>query len=91
MLYTSDGKFEIDNNLVENSVRPVALGRKNYLFAGSHEAARNAGMMYSFFTCCKRNNVNPFNWLKDVLQRIPEQSIQNLDMLLPDQWIDASV
>ena len=91
VLYTSDGKFEIDNNLVENSVRPVALGRKNYLFAGSHEAARNAGMMYSFFTCCKRNNVNPFNWLKDVLQRIPEQSIQNLDMLLPDQWIDASV
>lgn len=89
LVYTSDGKFEIDNNLVENSVRPVALGRKNYLFAGSHEAAQNAAMMYSFFTSCRRNEVNPFNWLKDVLQRIPDHSIKKLEELLPDQWVAA--
>lgn len=89
-VYITDGKFEIDNNLVENSVRPVALGRKNYLFAGSHEAAQNAAMMYSFFTSCRRNEVNPFEWLKNVLERIPEQSIRRLDELLTGTWTCAS-
>jgi hypothetical protein len=46
--YTSDGRFEIDNNLIENAIRPVALGRKNDLFAGSHEGARRAALIYSF-------------------------------------------
>ena len=81
--YTEDGRYEIDNNLVENSIRPVALGRKNYLFAGSHEGAKRAAMMYSFLGTCKRNNVEPFAWLKDVLTRIPDWSIQRLDELLP--------
>jgi len=81
--YTQDGRYEIDNNLVENSIRPVALGRKNYMFAGSHEGAKHAAMMYSFLGTCKRNNVEPFAWLKDVLTRIPDWSIQRLDELLP--------
>jgi len=81
--YTEDGRYEIDNNLVENSIRPVALGRKNYLFAGSHEGAKRAAMMYSFLGTCKRNNVEPFAWLRDVLTRIPDWSIQRLDELLP--------
>jgi hypothetical protein len=61
----------------------VALGRKNYLFAGSHEGAKRAAMMYSFLGTCKKNNVEPFAWLKDVLTRIPDWSIQRLDELLP--------
>jgi transposase len=81
--YIENGQVEIDNNLIENSIRPVALGRKNYLFAGSHEAARQAAMIYSFMGTCKINNVEPFGWLRDVLQRIPDQSIQKLDELLP--------
>jgi len=81
--YTEDGQWEIDNNKIENSIRPVALGRKNYLFAGSHEAARNAAMIYSFLGTCKINNVEPYAWLKDVLTRIPDQSIQQLEELLP--------
>jgi hypothetical protein len=81
--YIDDGKWEIDNNLVENSIRPVALGRKNYLFAGSHEAAKQAAMIYSFLGTCKLNNVEPFQWLKETLSRIPDQSIQKLDELLP--------
>jgi transposase len=81
--YIEDGRYEIDNNLVENSIRPVALGRKNYLFAGSHEGAKRAAMMYSFLGTCKKNNVEPFAWLKDVLTRIPDWSIQHLDELLP--------
>lgn len=81
--YTEDGRWEIDNNIIENSLRPVTLGRKNYMFAGSHEGARNAAMIYSFLGTCKINNVEPFAWLKDVLTRIPDHSIQRLEELLP--------
>jgi transposase len=81
--YIDSGQVEIDNNLIENSIRPVALGRKNYLFAGSHEAAQQAAMIYSFLGTCKINNVEPYSWLKETLNRIPDQSIQKLDELLP--------
>ena len=81
--YVDNGKVEIDNNLIENSIRPVALGRKNYLFAGSHEAAQQAAMIYSFLGTCKINNVEPLGWLRDVLQRIQDHSIQKFDELLP--------
>ncbi len=81
--YTQDGSWEIDNNPVENSIRPVALGRKNYMFAGSHEGAMRAAMMYSFLGTCKINDVEPVAWLKDVLTRISDHSIQKLEELLP--------
>ena len=81
--YIDDGCWEIDNNGVENSIRPVALGRKNYMFSGSHEAARYAAMMYSFLGTCKINNVEPFSWLRDVLTRIQDHSINKLEELLP--------
>jgi len=81
--YIDNGQVEIDNNLIENSIRPVALGRKNYMFAGSHEAAQQAAMIYSFLGTCKINDVEPLGWLKGVLQRIQDHSIQKLDELLP--------
>lgn len=81
--YTDDGKYEIDNNLVENTIRPIALGRKNYLFAGSHEAAQRAAIMYSLFASCKVNNINPQAWLHEVLDLIPTYSVNNLHELLP--------
>ena len=81
--YIDNGQVEIDNNLIENSIRPVAIGRKNYLFAGSHEAAQQAAIIYSFLGTCKINNIEPYGWLKNTLQRIPDQSIQKLDELLP--------
>ena len=62
------------------------LGRKNYLFAGSHEGAQRAAMFYSFFGTCKRNNINPFEWLRDVLERIPTHKTKKLDELLPQNW-----
>jgi len=86
LAYLYDGYLEIDNNLVENAIRPNALGRKNYLFAGSHEGAQRAAMFYSFFGTCKRNNINPFEWLKDVLERIPTHKANKLDELLPQNW-----
>ena len=61
MLYATDGKLNIDNNPVENQVRPVAIGRKNYLFAGSHEAAKRSAMLYSLMGTCKLHGINPFH------------------------------
>jgi len=83
MNYLKDGSLEIDNNLAENAIRPIALGRKNYLFAGSARGAERAAMFYSFFGTCKKNDVNPFNWLKKVLEIIPEHKVNKLHELLP--------
>ena len=84
--YLEDGRIEIDNNLIENAIRPLALGRKNYLFAGSHAGAERVAMMYSFFASCKVHEVNPWEWLKDVLERIGDHSVNQLEELLPHQW-----
>ena len=86
MRYTEDGRFEIDNNLVENSIRPVALGRKNYLFAGSHKGAYRAAIIYSFLGTCKQNGVDPFRWLRNVFTRLPDQPVTRLEELLPQNW-----
>lgn len=83
--YVEDGRFYIDNNLVENSIRPVALGRKNYLFAGSHNAAQKAAVMYSLLAMCKIADVEPFQWLKSTLEQLPEYSAKDLHKLLPGQ------
>jgi len=83
MAYLKDGHLEIDNNLVENSIRPTAIGRKNYLFAGSHNGAKKAAMFYSFFGTCKLNDVNPYKWLKKVLEIINEYPANKLSDLLP--------
>ena len=89
MNYLKDGYLEIDNNLVENAIRPTALGRRNYLFAGSHAGAQSAAMFYSFFATCKHNNVDPFIWLKKVLEIIPDYPANKLSDLLP-QNLDLS-
>lgn len=86
MVYASDGKLNIDNNPVENSIRPVAIGRKNYLFAGSHDAAARSAMLYSLMGTCKLHSINPFIWLRDVLQRINNHPINKIAELLPHNW-----
>jgi transposase len=84
--YTDDGRLNIDNNPVENSIRPVALGRKNYLFAGSHEAAKRSGMLYSLLGTCKMHGIEPYSWLKDVLQTIADHPINKISELFPHRW-----
>ena len=86
MMYTTDGKLNIDNNPVENAIRPVAIGRKNYLFAGSHEAAERSAMLYSLMGTCKLHGINPSVYLKDVLQRISNHPINQITRLLPQNW-----
>ncbi|NBC24890.1 MAG: IS66 family transposase, partial [Bacteroidetes bacterium] len=84
--YLEDGRIQIDNNLIENAIRPLALGRKNYLFAGSHMGAQRAAMMYSFFATCKTMDINPFDWLKDTLEKIPSTKMTELENLLPHNY-----
>jgi len=83
--YIEDGRFHIDNNLIENSIRPVALGRKNYLFAGSHQAAQHAAIIYSILGTCKINGVEPFSYLSKILVAIPDHKANQLHTLLPGQ------
>lgn len=85
-IYTTHGMLCIDNNPVENSIRPVAIGRKNYLFAGSHHAAQESAMIYSLLGTCKLHNINPWEWLKDILTRLPDYPINRIKELLPHNW-----
>ncbi len=68
--YHLDGRVKIDNNLAENAIRPIALGRKNWLFCGNHEAAENAAIIYSLMGCCKASGVNFREWLIFFLENI---------------------
>jgi transposase len=83
MSYLENGHYQIDNNAIENKIRPVAIGRKNYLFAGSHNGAQRAAMFYTFFACCKLNNVNPEKWLNKVLGVIADYPCNKLQDLFP--------
>ena len=82
--YLHNGNLNIDNNLIENAIRPVALGRKNYLFAGSHNGAKRSAMFYSFLACCKLNEINPQKWLQYVLENIADYKVNKLHELLPN-------
>ncbi len=84
--YAQHGQIEIDNNLVENAIRPLAIGRKNYMFAGSHDAAEMTAAFYSFMATCKKNGVNELDWLTDVLARTQTIKHKDLYQLLPNNW-----
>lgn len=88
-VYADHAQLNIDNNLVENAIRPSVIGRKNYLFSGSHDGAYNSAMFYSFVGSCKINGINPEEWLADVLERLPETKSSQLYTLLPNHWVKA--
>lgn len=78
-----DGRIELDNNGIKNQVRPLALGRKNYLFCGSHRSAENAAVLYSLLATSKARKVNPRDWLQTTLDRILSHPINRIEELLP--------
>ena len=88
-LYVTDGRYKIDDNMVENSIRPLAIGRKNYLFCGDDDAAQRAAVVYSLLATCKARGVDERIWLEDVLRRIPEYELGKKDFadLLPGNWM----
>ena len=79
-----------DTNLIENMIRPMALWLNNYIFACSHDAARNAAIVYSLLTTCKLNEVNGYDWLKYVLTRQPIFPSSWINELLPQNWMVRS-
>ena len=84
--YLEDGDLPIDNNHIENRIRPVALGRSNWLFAGSLRAGQRAAAIMSLIQSAKLNGHDPFGYLKDVLQRLPTQPASRIEELLPHRW-----
>ena len=89
MRYLEDGRLLLDNNLAENEIRPITLGRKNYLFCGNHEAAQNMAIVCSLLATCRNHDVNPRDYLNDVISQMPyhtKASYEELLQLLPHKW-----
>jgi hypothetical protein len=87
--YCEDGDLNIDNNIAERTVKICAIGRKNWLFVASEAGGRRAAILFSFTASCKANQVEPFAYLRDVLERLPTHPADALDELLPDRWLQA--
>jgi transposase len=85
--YLDDGHYPIDNNAIENAIRPIALGRKNWLFAGSETAGRRAAAIMSLLATAKANGHCPHAWLTDVLTRLPTTLDKHIGELLPHRWV----
>ena len=84
--FVDDGRLEMTNNAAERAIRPLALGRKNYLFAGSDEGGRRAAIMYTLIETARLNDVDPEAWLADVIARIADHPINRVGELLPWNW-----
>ncbi len=87
--YLRDGRLEIDNNLTENAIRPSAVGKKNWLFIGHPEAGWRSAVIYSIIVSCRRRNIEPWEYLKDVFTRLPAMKQSELPTLLPAHWKPA--
>ena len=89
--YVESGELSIDNNPAERAMRPVAIGRKNWLFVGSPAAGGRAAILMSLIASCKRNGVEPWAYVKDVLGRLAvEPPPAGLQQLLPDVWLSKN-
>lgn len=86
MIYLHHANLEIDTNLIENNVRGLALGRRNWLFAGSGRGAQRNALMYSLVACCQENNIDPYQYLVDIITRIGDHKISEVKDLLPHNW-----
>ncbi len=85
-VYVTDGDLEIDNNAAERALRRIAIGRANWTFVGSDTGGKTAMVLFSFIATCERHEVNPFEYLRDVLERIAAHPQSRLAELLPDHW-----
>ena len=81
--YAQTGNLPIDNNPVENAIRPIAIGKKNWLFADSERAGKRATAIQSLFATAKLNGIEPAAWLKDTLEKLPVWTMRRIDELLP--------
>lgn len=87
--YVADGALEIDNNLIENAIRPSALGKKNWLFIGHPSAGERSAILYTLLGSCRRHGLNPFDYLKDLFTRLPAAKITEIKQFTPAAWAKA--
>ena len=87
--YLGDGRLPPDNNWIENRIRPIAIGRSNWLFAGSLRAGQRAAAIMSLIGSAKMNGLDPYAYLRDVLERLPTQPASRIAELLPHRWQSA--
>jgi transposase len=85
-VYLEDGRIEIDNNLVENAIRPTALGKKNWLFIGEAEAGNRSAILYTIVECCRRRGLDPYAYMLYVLTRLPSSTNWQIADLTPEAW-----
>ena len=85
-VYLENGRLEIDNNLVENAIRPTAIGKKNWLFIGEAEAGQRSAVFYTIIEACRSRGIDPFEYLRDVFTRMPAMKASDYAQLLPDAW-----
>ena len=89
--YLREGRFEIDNNLVENDVRPSAVGRRRWLFIGHPDAGWRSAVIYTIIQSCRRRGINPQEYLTDALKRLPAMKNHEVAQLLPSRWKPSPV
>jgi transposase len=85
-VYLADGRVEIDNNLVENAIRPTALGKKNWLFVGEATAGDRGAILYTLIECCRRRGLDPYAYLREVLTRLPHMTNRQINEVTPAAW-----
>jgi transposase len=85
-VYLGDGRVEIDNNLVENAIRPTAIGKKNWLFIGEADAGQRSAIIYTLIESCRRRGLDPFAYLRDVLTRLPNMTNRQIPEVTPAAW-----
>jgi transposase len=88
-VYLGDGRVEIDNNLVENAIRPTAIGKKNWLFIGDADAGQRGAIVYTIIESCRRRGLDPYTYLRDVLTRLPRMTNHQIPEVTPEAWAKA--
>jgi hypothetical protein len=87
--FITDGLLETDNNLIENAIRPSALGKRNWMFIGHPEAGERSAVIYTLLGSCRRHGINPFEYLKDLFTRLPSAKITHIKEFTPAAWAQA--
>jgi hypothetical protein len=84
--FVDDGSLEIDNNLIENAIRPSAIGKKNWLFIGHPEDGERSAVIHTLLGSCQRQGISPFDYLKDLFTRLPSAKITEIKQFTPSEW-----
>jgi hypothetical protein len=89
LVYIEDGRVEIDNNPVENAIRPTAIGKKNWLFIGEAEAGQRSAILFTIIEACRSRGIDPQTYLREVLTRLPTLTNRQIKDVTPEAWAKA--